>query len=868
MIKTFLCVAGLVLAAKAVCAEDIHSSSIGGRNIPQNEDRIAGRLSVDNVVGRFVGDTGTFTFSLRLILDSTLPANTANLIAFSHALVVSSPEGAHIGPLQGTLSPEMYQSFGSITTITALSDGVSPDTIAFKTGSIATVPLAPGNYAGAFAVSLLLNRADTGKTICLDSVTVGTTYPWQWRALAIDGTIKPGWGGKFCYTIHFDSTFTPAQQYSADVMFLKASDLDQDNYTDIVYSTSGLASPELGGLWIAYGKPGGTFEDPVRLLGARRTPFVVDFVNADTLADIVAVGGVDGRYLYTLLNQGNRTFSVDSTPYGGPIISAITSGHYNNDPYLDIVLGDGTILYGGGGGFATAQIMQLNADGLNTSDFNNDGYDDLAVAQDDSIAVLRNDGSGGFVRTAAMFVGHSAATIPPTFAIADLDKDGVPDIASVVYLGTDPVQRSVLTVGFGDGACGFKRVFVDTAAGYAVNVQVADVDRDHNLDLVSSCGSDPEERVIVWYGDGAGNFPHASETQYPHLAGNTLAITTGDMDRDGNPDFVTGAYQGSGPVTIMYSTPSDAQVLSDEMVVTGYSGTVAPGEFRRSPKSGNSAVSIEVTNPQDFTISKNTTTVSGAFYWKLDVDQNTLLDERTVDYNLQPGEYTIVARPAPNGVPTDFSVGVGIDGSQQAYVALNSSELSGSAAASNTDSVVYYYRVENIPAISPQSGFPTSNAQPTVDWSGLLPRSTAGQTFEFQLSRYTDFRSYIEDVKSLTEPHHMLGEILDRNAVYYWRVRVVDGAQAGGWTHHYALYISAGCCAGFTGNVDCSPDDRSDIADLSRIIDYLYISYTPLCCTEEADVDGSGNIDAADLTVLIANLYLNPEYRATVNCTH
>lgn len=61
----------------------------------------------------------------------------------------------------------------------------------------------------------------------------------------------------------------------------------------------------------------------------------------------------------------------------------------------------------------------------------------------------------------------------------------------------------------------------------------------------------------------------------------------------------------------------------------------------------------------------------------------------------------------------------------------------------------------------------------------------------------------------------------------------------------------AACCTGMRGNVDCDPAGNIDIADLSRLIDHLFITFAPLCCVEAANVDGSGRIDIADLTRLI-----------------
>lgn len=73
----------------------------------------------------------------------------------------------------------------------------------------------------------------------------------------------------------------------------------------------------------------------------------------------------------------------------------------------------------------------------------------------------------------------------------------------------------------------------------------------------------------------------------------------------------------------------------------------------------------------------------------------------------------------------------------------------------------------------------------------------------------------------------------------------------------YPPCTDAACCIGPTGNVDCDPSDGTDISDLSTLIDYLYISFTPLCCTAEANTDGQPGTDISDLSALIDYLYIS-----------
>ncbi|UCC43504.1 MAG: hypothetical protein JSU65_10210 [Candidatus Zixiibacteriota bacterium] len=67
------------------------------------------------------------------------------------------------------------------------------------------------------------------------------------------------------------------------------------------------------------------------------------------------------------------------------------------------------------------------------------------------------------------------------------------------------------------------------------------------------------------------------------------------------------------------------------------------------------------------------------------------------------------------------------------------------------------------------------------------------------------------------------------------------------------------CCVGKVGNVDCDYTDLVDISDLTRLIDYLFISRAPLPNWAEANIDGSpgGVVDIADLTRFIDYFFIS-----------
>lgn len=96
--------------------------------------------------------------------------------------------------------------------------------------------------------------------------------------------------------------------------------------------------------------------------------------------------------------------------------------------------------------------------------------------------------------------------------------------------------------------------------------------------------------------------------------------------------------------------------------------------------------------------------------------------------------------------------------------------------------------------------------------------------------------------------------------LYTFMVLFSDGVNGYSDYTDYTLHVVSGpgCCAGTVGNVDCSEEEEPDIADITRLIDYLYLSHNPLCCRDEADTDASGGEpDISDITRLIDYLYLS-----------
>ena len=73
------------------------------------------------------------------------------------------------------------------------------------------------------------------------------------------------------------------------------------------------------------------------------------------------------------------------------------------------------------------------------------------------------------------------------------------------------------------------------------------------------------------------------------------------------------------------------------------------------------------------------------------------------------------------------------------------------------------------------------------------------------------------------------------------------------------------CCGaftgGFTGNTNCDPEGKRNLADITRVIDRVYISKIPLCIEAEGNTDGDpeAKINLSDITRLIDRVYISKE---------
>ena len=257
-----------------------------------------------------------------------------------------------------------------------------------------------------------------------------------------------------------------------------------------------------------------------------------------------------------LLGDGSGNFSAVTNFDSGNGPTSVAVGDFNGDGKQDLAVAnqdtnDVSILLGNGdGSFQPAVRFSAgtNPTSVAVGDFNGDGKQDLAVTNSSSndVSILLGNGDGSLQPAVNLAVGGA----PQSVAVGDFNGDGKQDLA-VADAGAYPDWNGDVAILLGNGDGTFSAPTNLPLGSFPYSVAVGDFNGDGKQDLAVT--NNLSDNVSILLGNGDGTFSAA--TNFGTGTG-TLAVAVGDFNGDGKQDLAvtsSGAYpyNNTGNVSIL-----------------------------------------------------------------------------------------------------------------------------------------------------------------------------------------------------------------------------------------------------------------------------------------------------------------------------
>ena len=285
----------------------------------------------------------------------------------------------------------------------------------------------------------------------------------------------------------------------------------------------------------------------------------------------------------TLCSQGQFLPATSLDVGANPTTTEVAD--FNNDGYQDFAVALNATravsiqLGNGSGGFTTSStlIFGESTTYLTINDFNGDGNADIVVKGASNLYVRLGDGLGGFTSGATIYFSSSISILSE-----DLDQDSKLDIVVTGQAG--------FAVFKGNGQGGFSLLNTYNNGILLNFIEKGDFNGDGFTDL--SMGSPTNGNNYIYLGDGIGGFD--AGTSY-NLSTAIRFSTIGDFDGDGKSDIISALGNTPGTVAFQKNNGDGSFDIPTYIEVGGNPFQAVSGDFNGDGKldfaTGNTASS-------------------------------------------------------------------------------------------------------------------------------------------------------------------------------------------------------------------------------------------------------------------------------------
>ncbi|MBX7099751.1 MAG: VCBS repeat-containing protein [Myxococcaceae bacterium] len=376
-----------------------------------------------------------------------------------------------------------------------------------------------------------------------------------------------------------DGTFTELARASVTGFpsTLVAGDWNRDGILDLAVGLQGATQP----VDFLQGKGDGTFLAAVAWdAGTHLLGIAAGDWDRNGSPDLVTANYLSTDVTF-LAGDGQGGFRAPKQLQSGGTSHGIAEGDWNRDGAPDLVVtndvGTLSLLLGdGAGGFQPAKLTSVGGfpSGICSGDWNRDGRPDVAVPNfgNNAVAFLLGDDDAGLRSVGVAPLG----AVPYLVLNQDLNLDGKPD---VVASGRPSSVRVFLNQSQPFRKIAFSTPLVLDAGQNTNGLAAADLDRDGIPDLAIACGQGSVDggSVHIFRGHGDGTFELTTALPVPKGA-YTVAVT--DLDRNGAWDLVVPGYS-SGTLSLVLGENDGGFRAATSQAVGVQPMTVAVGDWGR-----------------------------------------------------------------------------------------------------------------------------------------------------------------------------------------------------------------------------------------------------------------------------------------------